>query len=245
VSLNEKIGSQIEDPADKRRYVRGLFGGIAERYDLTNDVMSLGLHRRWKARTLDLADIRPGQRVLDLAAGTADLGRMALTSTGGDLEVVAADLTPEMLRVGKHRPGPGLLGWVGADASQLPFGDASFDRVLVGYGLRNFANLSACLGEILRCLVPGGRFASLDFGRPPLAPVRGAYLAYLEVSTRVVGWALHRNPESYVYIPESLRRFPGQRGVKLAMEHAGYENCVSVDVMAGTMGINTGDRPSP
>lgn len=243
MSLSRKIGTRIDDPADKRTYVRGLFAGIADRYDLTNDVMSFGLHRRWKGTTLELAEVQPGQRILDLAGGTGDLARQALAKAGGQADVVVADLTPEMLRVGMGRGRPSPLGWVGGDAASLPFPDATFDRVIIGYGLRNFADLPACLREIRRCLKPGGRLASLDFGRPPSRVVRRAYLAYLEVSTRLVGWAMHRDAESYVYIPESLRRFPGQRGVVEAMVEAGYVNCRSVDLMLGTMGINLGERP--
>ena len=242
VSLNRRVSSRIQDPAEKRRYVRGLFAGIASRYDLTNDVMSLGLHRRWKRRVLEMADIRPGHRVLDLAAGTGDLARRAVERTTGPVEVVAADLTPEMLRVGRDRPGPRLLGWIGADAESLPFPDETFDRVFIGYGLRNFARLEDCLREILRVLAPDGRLVTLDFGKPRRAVVRSGYLAYLDVSTRIVGWALHRDSESYVYIPESLRRYPGQREIVSLMERAGFVACRHVDLLAGMMGINVGAR---
>jgi ubiquinone/menaquinone biosynthesis methyltransferase len=245
LSLNRRISSQIDDPADKRAYVRGLFAGIAHRYDLTNDVMSMGMHRRWKKRVLEIAEVRSGQRVLDLAAGTGDLARSAIEAAGGALEVVAADLTPEMLRVGLARPGRQLMGWVGADAEELPFPDSSFDRVLIGYGLRNFAHLDRCLAEILRCLKPGGRLVTLDFGKPRSAAIRRGYLAYLDVSTRVIGWALHRDAESYVYIPESLRRYPGQRGIARMMADTGYVGCRSEDLLMGAMGVNVGERPTP
>ncbi|MFV1987021.1 MAG: ubiquinone/menaquinone biosynthesis methyltransferase [Gemmatimonadota bacterium] len=243
MNLNQRIGSQIDDPASKRKYVRRLFAGVAHRYDLTNDVMSMGLHRRWKKRVLEIAEIRSGQVVLDLAAGTGDLARSAVEAAGGSLDVVATDLTPEMLSVGVNRPGPDLLGWVGGDAEALPFPDSTFDRVLIGYGLRNFANLDNCLREILRCLKPGGRLVTLDFGKPRSPLFRRAYLAYLDVSTRVVGWALHRNAESYVYIPESLRRFTGQRGIARMMEESGYVGCRAEDLLMGIMGINVGERP--
>lgn len=245
MSLNRRISSRIDEPADKRVYVRGLFAGIAHRYDLTNDVMSFGLHREWKKRVLKIAEVRSGHTVLDLAAGTGDLARSAAAAAGGDVAVVAADLTPEMMKVGMARPGPDLLGWVGADAETLPFPDATFDRVLIGYGLRNFANLERCLGEILRCLRPGGRLVTLDFGKPRSAVIRGGYLAYLDVSTRIVGWALHRDAESYAYIPESLRRYPGQRGIMRLMEDVGYVACRSEDLLLGTMGVNVGERPTP
>lgn len=245
MKLNRRISGRIERPADKRRYVRRLFAGVAERYDLTNDVMSLGLHRRWKRRLLDHANLRPGQRVLDLAAGTGDLGRGALdlaAERGFRIEVIAADLTPEMMRTGRARRGAGIAGWTGADALRLPFPDRTFDRVLIGYGLRNFADLDAGLAESFRCLRRGGRLVSLDFGHPAPAGLRRAYFAYLNASTRLIGWALHRDPESYVYIPESLRRFPDQRRMVRRMEAAGFEGCGFEDVMMGAMAINYGDR---
>jgi len=243
VSLTRRIAAQIDDPTTKRRYVRGLLAGIAGRYDLMNDVMSLGRHRAWKRRVLEIAELGHGQRVLDLAAGTGDLARRAQEAGGESLEVVATDLTPEMLRVGVRRPGTQIRGWVVGDAEALPYPDASFDRVLVGYGLRNFADLEACLAEILRCLTPGGRLVTLDFGQPRNAVLRRGYLSYLDVSTRVLGWAIQHDAESYAYIAESLRRFPGQRGVRRLMEACGYEACGSLDLLMGMMGVNYGDRP--
>lgn len=243
MSLKRDIARKIDRPDDKRAYVRDLFAGVAHRYDITNDVLSLGLHRVWKRRVLELADVRPGQAVLDLAAGTGDLGRGALEAARGDVDLVAADLTVEMMRVGAERPGAGPAVWVAADAADLPFADASFDRVLVGYGFRNFTRLDRCLGEILRCLKPGGKAVALDFGRPPSAAVRSVYLGYLEIATRAVGWALHGDAESYVYILESLRRFPGQRGVCRLMRKAGYVRTGFEDLLFGTMGVNFGERP--
>jgi len=243
VNVPRRIASRIDTPSDKRRYVRSLFTGIAGRYDAMNDVMSLGLHRRWKRRTLRLAGIAPGQRVLDLAAGTGDLARGALEMSGADLEVVAADLTPQMMRVGREREGPALLAWLATDAEALPFPDGVFDRILIGYGLRNFARLDVCLKEILRCLRPGGRLASLDFGKPRSAPIRAGYLAWLDISTRIVGRVLHGDVESYVYIPESLRRFPDQEEVRRLMEDAGFVGCGVEELLLGTMAIHYGERP--
>ena len=255
MKLNRRISGRIDRPADKRQYVRRLFAGVAERYDLTNDVMSLGLHRRWKRRLLELADLRPGHRVLDLAAGTGDLAYGALDLADREeveIRVFAADLTPEMMRVGMARGDAArgtaartatpVSGWVGADALRLPFPDGVFDRVLIGYGLRNFADLDAGLAECFRCLRGGGRLVSLDFGHPGSAALRGAYFTYLNASTRVIGWAIHRDPESYVYIPESLRRFPGPREMAARMEAAGFEGCGCDELMGGTMAINYGDR---
>lgn len=244
VSLRRRIREGTRAPDRKRAYVRDLFGRIAGRYDLTNDVMSFGLHRRWKRRLLDMAHLEPGHRVLDLAAGTGDLALGARRRTGGEGTVVAADLTPEMMEVGRERPGAREVTWVRADALELPFGGASFDRVVVGYGLRNFADLPASLREIRRCLVPGGRLLSLDFAKPPDRRLRKLYLRYLEASTTAVGWLLHRDPEAYLYIPESLRQYPSQEGLCRALEEAGFRECGWVDLVFGTMAIHFARRPA-
>ncbi len=243
MSLRERIRARIGDSDGKRRFVRGLFGRIAGRYDLTNDVMSFGLHRRWKHRLVELAELTPGHRVLDLAAGTGDLALRAVERAGPGL-VVAADLTPEMMEVGRVRPGAHRVAWLGADALDLPFAAESFDRVLVGYGLRNFPDLDRSLEEIHRCLRPGGRLLTLDFARPPRRWLRRIYLRYLEVSTAAVGWLLHRDPEAYLYIPESLRAYPSQEEVCGAMERAGFGPCGWIDLVFGTMAIHFARKPA-
>lgn len=256
-----RIRAGIRDPVRKREYVKDLFGRIARRYDLTNDVMSLGLHRRWKRKVVGLAGVGPGYRVLDLAAGTGDLAataarRLGATGEGSEEErpprgaapprnglVVAADLSLPMLRVGISRGRAGEVCWSACDAVALPFPDGFFDAVLVGYGLRNFADLGRSLAEIRRCLRPGGRLVALDFGKPASPTLRRAYLRYLDLSTRAVGRLLHGDPEAYLYIPESLRRFPGQAGVAALMRARGFVRCGYLELLWGTMAINFGDRP--
>lgn len=243
MSLRDRIRERIADSDRKRRFVRGLFGRIAGRYDLTNDVMSLGLHRRWKRRLVELAELTRNHRVLDLAAGTGDLALRASGPADRGL-VVAADLTREMMEVGRERTGAGEVAWVGADALDLPFLTGTFDRVLIGYGLRNFPDLDRSLQEIHRCLRPGGRLLTLDFARPPRRWLRRAYLRYLEASTATVGWLLHRDPEAYLYIPESLRAYPSQEEVCAAMEGAGFGPCGWIDLVFGTMAIHFADKPA-
>jgi demethylmenaquinone methyltransferase/2-methoxy-6-polyprenyl-1,4-benzoquinol methylase len=237
-----RIQGQIDSPATKRRYVRSLFGRIAGRYDLTNDLMSLGRHRAWKRLALDLAEIQPGHVVLDLAAGTGDFAIRAAEEARSST-VIAADLTWEMMIAGKSRPAAGCVQWAQCDATHLPFPDQSIDRVLVGYGLRNFPDLSWCIGEIRRCLAPEGRFVSLDFGRAEPEWLDRWYLKYLDLSTSVAGWVLHRDVESYRYIPESLRQYPAQRGVTELMQRHGFVRCGHIDLVFGTMAINFGQAP--
>lgn len=213
--------------------------------------MSLGLHRRWKRKAVQLAGLRPGHVVLDLAAGTGDLalaaarqltGREAGDFPGPGL-VLAGDLAMPMMRVGRRRREAGRVAWVACDALSLPLPDASVDRVLIGYGLRNFPDLEVSLLEIRRCLRPGGRLVTLDFGKPSNPLFRRGYLRYLEVSTRAVGWLLHRDAEAYLYIPESLRQFPGQRGVADLMGRLGFVRYGFLEFLWGAMAINFGDRP--
>jgi demethylmenaquinone methyltransferase/2-methoxy-6-polyprenyl-1,4-benzoquinol methylase len=240
--LGGRIQDRISDPVDKRRYVRDLFGGIAGRYDVTNDLMSVGLHRRWKALALQIADIRDGHVLLDLAAGTGDFALRAAKQSRAS-RIVAADLTVEMMRAGRSRDGAAGIDWVACDALSLPFADASVDRVLVGYGLRNFAGLARGIAEIRRVLRPGGKLVALDFGRVEPAWLDRIYLRYLELSTSAAGWVLHRNVESYRYIPESLRDYPAQRGVTDLMQALGFRHCGHVDLVYGAMAINFGELP--
>lgn len=251
--LRRRIGRHLSGREEKRRYVRDLFSGIAGRYDLTNDVMSLGLHRRWKDMLVELADPSPDAAVLDLATGTGDLAIRAarhMTPEGEVDEsaaeagpVVGADLTREMLEVAGERRGSERVQWMQADGLELPFPDRTFDRVLIGYGLRNLADLDRGLREIRRVLRPGGEAYSLDFAHPPARMVRRLYLKWLDVSTAAVGWLLHRDPEAYVYIPESLRRFPTQPELAERFRAAGFDRCGYVDLLFGTMAIHFARRP--
>ena len=246
--LKDRIRAGIVTPDAKRDYVQGLFGRIAGRYDLTNDVISAGLHRRWKRLVIGLADIRSGHVVLDLAAGTGDLAlsiarrRSDAGRRDGGL-LIAGDLTVEMMRHGMTRDGAGAVSWLACDAMRLPLADASVDRVVIGYGLRNFPELAPSIGEIRRVMRPGGRLVSLDFGRAEPEWLDRAYVGYLEVSTSVAGWLLHRDVEAYRYIPESLRTYPAQRGVMELMQQRGFVRCGSVDLLFGTMAVNFGDVP--
>lgn len=242
LQVKDRIQAGMVTPEAKRAYVQGLFGRIAGRYDLTNDLMSGGLHRRWKRLAVDTAEIQEGHVVLDLAAGTGDLSLQVGPRVGSGC-VIAADLTLPMILRGRRRRGAERLRWLACDAMDLPLADASVDRVLVGYGLRNFPDLGHCLAEIRRVTKPGGRMVSLDFGRAEPAWLDRAYLRYLEASGSIAGWVLHRDIESYRYIAESLKTYPAQRGVTTLMQHAGFVRCGSIDLLFGTMAINFGEIP--
>ena len=228
--------------------VRQMFSRLASRYDLVNDVMSFGLHRVWKRQTVGIAlkSLAPASRVLDLCCGTADMVFLAEEQAPG-VRVFGADFTIPMLAVGRARSRSRgrRAALAAADALRLPFPDGTFDAITVGYGLRNLADAEAGLAEMRRVLAPGGRVVILDFGKPA-NPVAGAlYQAFLNTMMPFVGWLFHRDPETYLYIPESLKRYPAQRGVEQLMRRTGYVNVRVVDRLLGTMGINIGQRPEP
>ncbi len=231
--------------AERAPHVRALFTRIARRYDLINDIMSFGLHRRWKRQTVELAlnGLR-APRVLDLCCGSGDLAFLA--EGGGAGRVVGADFTLAMLAVARQRrlKERRRSAFLQADAVRLPFADGSFDVVTVGYGLRNIADIPAALAEMRRVLAPGGRAVVLDFGKPSNRLAGLLYRGFLHSMMPAVGWLFHGDPDTYLYIPESLKKFPAQRGVETLMREAGFANARYENRLVGTMGINIGEVES-
>jgi demethylmenaquinone methyltransferase/2-methoxy-6-polyprenyl-1,4-benzoquinol methylase len=221
----------------KARYVRRLFATIADRYDFITIALSYGQDRRWKRRLIALARLQADDRVLDLACGTGDLlfaaADLARTAVG-------LDITHRMLQLARAKRADARL--VTGDMLALPFPDASFSVVTTGYGLRNVPDLPRAIAEIRRVLVPGGRLLSLDFNRPSTAVVRGAYLAYLTVVGSALGFALHRDPDTYRYIPESIRNYPGAAGVARLLAEHGFGDVRALPVLSGFMAIHTARR---
>ena len=226
--------------------VREMFSRLAERYDLVNDVMSFGMHRKWKREAVRLAldGLPRRQRVLDLCCGTGDMSFLAESRAE---RVVGADFTLPMLAVARRRArSEGRRArFVAADALRLPFPDGIFDAVTVGYGLRNVADPPAALSEMRRVLAPGGRAVVLDFGKPDNAVADALYQSYLRTMMPAVGWIFHGDPETYLYIPASLERYPAQRGVAQMMRDVGFENARYENRLLGTMGLNIGEAPAP
>jgi len=229
------LGRAFDSPDAKQRYVRRLFATIAPRYDLITRILSFGLDGRWKAQLIDLAEVKPGARLLDLACGTGDL-----TFEGARRGAVAVglDITPGMIDLARVKPGGARVSWLVGDMAALPVADGSFDIVTTGYGLRNTSDLSGALADIHRVLRPGGVLCSLDFDRPERAPVRGVYLTYLTAVGFTLGFVLHGDPDTYRYIPASIRRYPGARGVCQLMRGAGFREVRHVPVLGGLMAIH-------
>jgi demethylmenaquinone methyltransferase/2-methoxy-6-polyprenyl-1,4-benzoquinol methylase len=237
-----RLARAFDLPEAKRRHVRGLFTTIADRYDLITRLLSFGGDQRWKARVLDLAGVTPGRHVLDLACGTGDL---AFGAAARGARVVGVDLTPRMIELARQRQAgsQSRIGWIVGDMTHLPVATASIDVVTTGYGLRNVPDLNGTLSEIHRVLRPGGTLCSLDFDRPESAVVRAIYLAYLNTVGGALGWVLHGDPETYQYIPASIRRYPGARAVCDLMRAAGFAEVRHVPVLGGLMAIHVARRP--
>jgi demethylmenaquinone methyltransferase/2-methoxy-6-polyprenyl-1,4-benzoquinol methylase len=234
MSLRDRIAT----PDGKRRVVRAIFATIADRYDFITVVLSYGQDRRWKRRLIDLAGPRPGARALDLATGTGDL---AVALAGRGARVVGLDITFRMIELAKRKGARGVSFLVG-DMLALPFPSGSFDLVTTGYGLRNVPNLATAIEEIGRVLSPGGQLLSLDFNRPSNGVVRAAYLAYLTVAGAALGWALHRDPDTYRYIPASIRQYPGAEAVARMFESRGFTGVRCYPVLGGLMTIHHATR---
>lgn len=230
-----RLEDSFSAPDTKRRYVRRLFATIADRYDLITRVLSFGLDQRWKRRLLRMAAVHPGVRVLDLACGTGDL---ALAAASAGARVVGLDITPRMVVLARRKPVADRVHWVVGDMGQLPTSTGVFDVVTSGYGLRNVPDLPVALAEIARTLGPGGRLLSLDFNRPEPRIVRAVYLAYLTVVGSTLGILLHGDPDTYRYIPASIRRYPGAAGVARLLREAGFSRVEVHPVFGGLMTIH-------
>lgn len=240
-------------PESKRRHVRRLFATIADRYDLITRVLSYGQDARWKARLVKMANARAGERALDLACGTGDIA-FAVAESGA--RTTGLDITHRMLQLGRLRAdasafakasadrsaGQAAVGFITGDMANLPFRSATFDLVTTGYGLRNVPDLDAAIDEIARVLKPGGRLLSLDFNRPESPVIRGAYLSYLTVAGGLLGWLLHGDPDTYRYIPASIRRYPGARGVADKIGARGFTSVRIVPLLFGLMTLHFAER---
>ena len=230
------------DPECKQRLVNWVFDKVAPRYDLGNDIMSLGMHNRWKRRLVDMAEIQPGHSVLDLACGTGDTTFMIarIASRG---EVVGADINPTMMAVAEEKrpPDTSHVRFVEAPGAALPFPDASFDLVTCTYAGRGFPDWPAVLAEVHRLLRPGGRFYNLDFGRPANGVIDWGYRTWLLGSGAVLGKLLHGDPTTYMYIPHSMRHYPGPRWLDSQLAEAGFESR-TIETFLGLMAYNIGTK---
>jgi demethylmenaquinone methyltransferase/2-methoxy-6-polyprenyl-1,4-benzoquinol methylase len=226
--------------------INDLFAAIARRYDLLNDLQSFGLHRRWKRRVVELAAVQSGNRALDLCCGTGDIA-FALARRGA--AVIGLDFSSSMLDVAESRntipdPKTGARNptFIQDDAQQIPFPDAAFDIVTVGYGLRNLTSWEKGLAEMHRIAKPGARLVALDFGKPANALWRAIYFGHLRCSVPLIGRLFCGNADAYAYILESLKHYPAQLAVAEKMRELKLVNVRVINFLGGAMAINYGEK---
>ncbi|WP_421718252.1 bifunctional demethylmenaquinone methyltransferase/2-methoxy-6-polyprenyl-1,4-benzoquinol methylase UbiE [Algiphilus sp.] len=240
------FGYQEVPVAEKARRVGAVFSSVARNYDIMNDLMSMGVHRIWKRFTIDLADVRSGETVLDLAGGTGDLARDFAGKVGPDGLVLLSDINAEMLQEGRRRlDDEGIvqsLDYVQANAECLPFEDASLDCVTMAFGLRNVTDKDAALRSIYRCLKPGGRLLVLEFSKPLNPAFSRVYDAYSFSVLPLLGRVVARDEGSYRYLAESIRKHPDQSTLKGMMEAAGFARTQVYNLTGGVVAVHRGYR---
>jgi demethylmenaquinone methyltransferase/2-methoxy-6-polyprenyl-1,4-benzoquinol methylase len=235
------FGFESVDEQDKARRVRGVFDSVAPKYDVMNDLMSMGLHRAWKAYTVLVANVREGYQVLDIAGGTGDLALAFAPKVGSTGRVVHTDINEAMLREGRNRlldAGVNLPTLV-CDAEHLPFPDASFDVVTVAFGLRNMTHKEDALREMNRVLRPGGKLLVLEFSKVA-APLQKPYDVYSFSVLPWLGQKIAGDAESYRYLAESIRMHPDQETLKTMMQDAGLDRVEYFNLTAGVAALHTG-----
>ncbi|MBU2742238.1 bifunctional demethylmenaquinone methyltransferase/2-methoxy-6-polyprenyl-1,4-benzoquinol methylase UbiE [Acidithiobacillus thiooxidans] len=240
------FGYQEVPETEKEHLVKGVFSSVAGKYDLMNDLMSLGVHRLWKRFTVDLARPRPGQRVLDLAGGTGDLAAAIYPRIKPNGSIVVSDINPEMLAVGENRLADrGIIAgveFVEANAEELPFPDREFDLVTLAFGIRNMTHPERALKEIHRVLKTGGRALILEFSHPRWPGLQSIYDLYSFKLLPRIGELVARDRDSYQYLVESIRRFPDQETFKMMMEEAGLERVDVFNLSGGIVALHRGFR---
>ena len=239
------FGYETVPEDEKKERVGEVFHSVASKYDLMNDVMSLGIHRLWKRRTVERAAVRPGMRILDLAGGTGDLAAAFAPRVGDRGRVTVSDINASMLMVGRDRlldqGRAGNLDFVQADAELLPFPDESFDRVTIAFGLRNVTRKERALAEMRRVLKAGGRLLVLEFSRP-MSPMRPFYDLYSFRMLPLMGRLIAKDADSYRYLAESIRMHPDQETLAGMMRDAGLEQVQYENLTGGVVALHRATR---
>ena len=243
LSRSSVNASVLSEPDEKRIFVRRMFDGIAGTYDLLNRVLSMGTDVTWRRKTVDALAPQPGERILDLATGTGDLGLEAAGRDPG-IAVTGADISTGMLRygLGKGRDRAARMTFLAGDAERLPFEDAIFDGLTIGFGIRNVAELDVGLSEMVRVLKPGGRVAILEFSQPHHFLMRTPYLFYFRNVLPNIGRLVSKDPSAYRYLYESVMRFPEGDVFCDRMRGAGFVDVVRHPLTFGIATIYVGRK---
>ncbi len=229
---------------EKQGKVAGVFHSVAQKYDVMNDLMSMGVHRLWKRFTIELSGVRAGQKVLDIAGGTGDLAAKFSRLVGQDGQVVLADINESMLKVGRDRLADiGIANnvqFVQANAQHLPFPDNYFDCITIAFGLRNVTDKDEALRSMYRVLKPGGQAMVLEFSKPTVKPLNPVYDFYSFKLLPLMGKVIANDAESYQYLAESIRMHPDQDTLKDMMQQAGFINCEYHNLTGGIVALHRG-----
>ncbi|CDI02082.1 bifunctional: 2-octaprenyl-6-methoxy-1,4-benzoquinone methylase; S-adenosylmethionine:2-DMK methyltransferase [Candidatus Competibacter denitrificans Run_A_D11] len=238
------FGYQKVAAAEKARKVADVFDSVADKYDLMNDLMSLGVHRLWKRFAVRLSGVRAGERVLDLAGGTGDLTARLLPLLGSTGFIVLSDINATMLVEGRRRlvdaGAVSNIAYVQADAETLPFPDQSFDCITIGFGLRNVTYKDRALAAMYAALKPGGRVVILEFSQPVAPGLKPAYDLYSFSLLPILGKLVANDADSYRYLAESIRMHPDQETLRGMMETAGFERCQYFNLTGGIVAVHRG-----
>lgn len=241
------FGYQQVPVGEKQKKVAEVFDSVATRYDLMNDLMSMGIHRLWKKYAIELSGVRPGHQVLDIAGGTGDLTRQFSRLVGDSGRVVLADINASMLAVGRDRlldQGYGKnIRFVQANAECLPFPDASFDLVTIAFGLRNVTDKDKALRDMTRILKPGGRLLVLEFSKPTNPVMGKLYDVYSFAALPLMGRLFAGDSDSYRYLAESIRMHPDQETLKSMMQAAGLSQVEYRNMTSGVVALHRGIKP--
>jgi demethylmenaquinone methyltransferase/2-methoxy-6-polyprenyl-1,4-benzoquinol methylase len=242
------VGLGLASEGEQAGYVRRMFGAIAPRYDLTNTLISAGLHWRWKHGTVRLLQAPPGGRALDLCCGTGDLAILLARRVGSNGRVVGVDFSEEMLHIARQRAAAAGVGavcrFVQADAQALAVCETAFDVATMGFGLRNVVHPEAALREACRALRPGGRLAVLEFSRPTSPVVRRLYDLYSFTLLPCVGRLASRHSDAYLYLPTSIRTWPDQDTLAAVLAQSGFAQVHYRNLCTGIATVHIGTRPS-
>jgi demethylmenaquinone methyltransferase/2-methoxy-6-polyprenyl-1,4-benzoquinol methylase len=245
VSSETEVGSGVpsRDSEEFASDVRGMFDRIAGVYDLMNSAMTAGLHHQWRQRAVDRAEVEPGSDALDVCCGTGDLAFELRRRIGPDGRVVGCDFSEPMLELARRKSGelglPVEFGW--ADALELPYGDASFDAVTIGFGARNLADLPRGLAEMARVLRPGGRLVILEITRPQREPLASFYSIWFDRVVPMIG-SVAGDADAYSYLPNSVRTFPEPEALAGLMDAAGFDRIRWLLLAGGIIAIHSGVR---